>query len=144
MKFRTPLFATGLAAIVVAGVAFANPGHDRTAKLDTDGDGQVEVTEIEAQAAKRAADIDVNGDGRIVVEEVRAHRAKMRAEREQARLLRLDSNGDGSVSTVEFAAGHSAHAAKMDANGDGIIAKDEFRSGRRHGRRGGWHHGSAD
>lgn len=139
MKLRHSLIATGVAAVVLAGAAFANPNHDRrSAKMDTDGDGQVEVTEIEAQAAKRAAEIDANADGRIVVAEIRAHREKMRAEREEARLLRLDTNGDGTVSTVEFASGHASRAAKMDKNGDGIIAKDEF-GHRRHGRRGGHH-----
>lgn len=139
MKLRNSLLVASAATVALVGVAFANPNHDRRlAKMDTDGDGQVELTEIETQATKRAAEIDANADGRIVVAEIRAHREKIRAEREEARLLRLDSNGDGSVSTVEFASGHASRAASMDKNGDGILAKDEFRGGR-HGRRGGHH-----
>ena len=143
MKHRNLLIAGGAAAVVLAGVALANPGHDRMAKLDTNADGKVQVAEIEAQAAQRAAAIDANADGNVTVEEIKAHREKLRAERQQARLLKLDANGDGRVSTEEFASGHAARAAKLDADNDGVITQDEFRAGHRGRGHRGWR-GHAD
>lgn len=143
MNHRNLIIAAGAAAIALAGVALASPGQDRLAQVDTNKDGQVQVAEIQAQAAQRAARIDADADGKITIDEVKAHREKLREEREQARFERMDANGDGSVSTEEFAIAQSSHAAKLDINGDGVIAKEEFRGGR-HGRRGGGRHHAAD
>lgn len=140
LRFRVlpALIVAGL-SLAVAGGAFAGPGHDHgpmTAKLDSDGDGQIKVAEVEADAAKRAAEIDANADGRITAAEVQAHRELQRQARAEKRLARLDADKDGSVSTEEFASSQSQRLAKLDADGDGVISHEEFRAGR-HDRRGG-------
>ncbi|MBB5209613.1 EF-hand domain-containing protein [Chiayiivirga flava] len=133
------LIASGLAFAVV-GTAVAGPhrDHDRAgmaAKLDTDGDGKIEVADVEANAAKRAADIDTDRNGTITATEVLAHQDRQRLAMAERRLAKLDSNGDGVVSTDEFAGGQSDRVAKLDADSDGVISRDEFRAGR-HDRRG--------
>jgi hypothetical protein len=136
------VFATSLALTIgFAGTAFAgHPGAHRDhgvafgEKIDTDGDGQVELTEVEANAAKRAAEIDANADGRIDATELQAHHDKLRRLASEKRLLRFDADGDGSVSVDEFASGQSERIAKLDSNADGVISGAELKS-RRHGRR---------
>jgi hypothetical protein len=128
MTLRIPLMFA-VVATLGAGLAFAKPGHDgeRLKAIDTNGDGKVQVTEVESHAAKTATEIDANRDGRIEVAEVKAWREARRAERAQRRLLRLDANGDGSVSVEEFATARAEHATKRDVDGDGVIAADEMR-----------------
>lgn len=138
------LIVAGL-SLAVAGGALAGARHDgahdgpMVAKFDRDGDGTIKVAQIEADAAKRAADIDSNADGRITAAEVDAHRERMRQARAEQRLLRLDADKDGSVSTEEYASGQSGRLVRLDKDGDGVISREEFRAGRhgRHERRGG-------
>lgn len=137
MHTRLPLLAAALATFA-AGAAFALP-HGQPGgfvkQLDANGDGQVQIVEIEASAAKQAAEIDANADGAITVAEMKAWREAKRAERAEARLMRLDANQDGKVSVDEFAAARLERASKRDANGDGVIAADEMR-GKHRGHRG--------
>jgi hypothetical protein len=141
-KRPSPLvIASSLAlAIAFAGSAFAgHPGAHRDhgaafgEKIDADGDGQVKLAEVEANAAKRAAEIDANADGRIDATELQAHHDKLRRLASEKRLLRFDANGDGSVTVDEFASGQSERIARLDRDADGVISGDELKS-RRHGR----------
>jgi hypothetical protein len=137
MNHRTSLLVAGIAALLVTGAALAHergPHRGFGAKLDTDGDGKVQVAEIEARAVKHAAELDANGDGTIEIAEMKAWREAQRAKREQARMARLDANGDGAVSVEEFVGAHTERMARRDANQDGVISRDEMRP-LRHGKR---------
>lgn len=141
MKKRTPLLVASIAALLVAGSALAMPHeggrHGNAmfgAKFDTNGDGQIEIAEIEAATLKQATEVDANRDGIIEAAELKAWHAAQRAKREQARLLRLDADGDGRVSVEEYAAGRAERLARRDANQDGVISRDELRP-HRHGKR---------
>jgi hypothetical protein len=143
MSKRLPLRPVLLASALVfafAGTALANPHRMHgdadgvRQKLDSDGDGQVALAEVEANAVQRATEIDANGDGRITADEVRAHREKARQSHAEKRLARFDANGDGAVSVEEFATAQSERIAKLDRDGDGVISGDEFHP-RRHGPR---------
>lgn len=135
------LIVAGL-SLAVAGSALAGPRHGgdhdgpNLARLDSDGDGKIQVAEVEADAAKRASDIDANADGRITTAEVQAHRELQRQAWAEKRLLKLDANNDGVVSTEEYAGGQSGRFAKLDSDSDGVITREEMRAGR-HERRGG-------
>jgi Ca2+-binding EF-hand superfamily protein len=139
MKNRTPVLLLALTAIFASGLLLANPHGDgrhakHLAKLDTNGDGQVQIAEIEAHAAQNAAEIDSNRNGMIEASEVKAWHEAQRAKRAEARLLRMDANGDGKVSVDEFVAARTEPVSKRDANGDGVIQAEEMhKSG--HGRR---------
>jgi Ca2+-binding EF-hand superfamily protein len=136
MNHRISLLAASIAALLVAGSALAHgPRHGFGTKLDTDGDGKVQVAEVEARAVKHAAELDANGDGTIEISEMKAWREAQRAKREQARMARLDANGDGAVSVEEFVSAHTERMARRDANQDGVISRDEMRP-HRHGKHG--------
>jgi Ca2+-binding EF-hand superfamily protein len=160
------LIALTIAAAFSATVAFAQPGPaassdrdsrraemqakreqvraDMLKRLDTNADGSISQTEIDAAAAAHAASIDANGDGQISAAELEAfrdaQRAERQAQRQQKQLERMDSNADGQVSAEEFAAAHAKRMQRMDRNGDGLIEADELGHGPRGGH-GGRHHG---
>jgi hypothetical protein len=140
MNIRIPLLAA-LAAASVAGAALAFPHEgwrgQHAKALDVDGDGKLQLAEVEASAAKQAAEIDADADGAISAAEMQAWHEAQRAKRAEARLQRLDANQDGKVSVDEFAAARVERAHKRDANGDGVLASDELRHRHRghHGRR---------
>lgn len=136
MNIRLPLLTAAIATLA-AGAALALPhGRGDLGKaLDENGDGKVQVAEIEASAAKQAAEIDANADGAITAAEMKAWHEVQRAKRAEARLMRLDANQDGKVSVDEFAAARVERASRRDANGDGVIAPEEMR-GKHRGHRG--------
>lgn len=141
MKQRLSILSAALATLA-AGAALAHPpraGHAGLTQFDSNGDGSVQIAEIEAGAAARAAQIDANADGRIEVAEVKAWHDARRAERARQRLLRHDADKDGSVSADEFAAAQVERVRTFDADADGVIAADEWpsRGEGRHARRGG-------
>jgi hypothetical protein len=135
LSLRPVVLASSL-MLALSGVAIAQSrGHggdfDHGFGARFGADGKIALSEVEANAAKRAAEIDADADGRITTDEIRAHREKMRQARAEKRLARLDSNGDGAVSVDEFAASQTERMAKLDANGDGVIERSELR--KRHG-----------
>jgi len=57
----------------------------------------------------------------------------------------FDANTDGTLTRAEFDAGRTAQFTRLDANNDGQLTREEMRAQwgeRRHGRRGGGHHGA--
>ncbi len=148
---KTLISATLLATvplIAVVGSAMAQPPADASGRgermwerLDSDGDGEVLVTEIEQRAAaralERAQEMDSNGDGVVTKEEAKAfHRAKKekrRAKREARRFP--DENGDGVVSREEFIEAAETRFDRLDKNADGVLSEDEKPKGNRRRRR---------
>jgi Ca2+-binding EF-hand superfamily protein len=81
------------------------------AKLDTNGDGVLSADEI-SKAGKKAQNIlgaDANGDGVVTKDELSADiTKKMASHRAHHIMSKLDTNGDGSLSTDEINNGGSA------------------------------------
>lgn len=132
-RARVILFTLlGVAALGVAGAGLAQHGRGRgmheLKTLDTDGDRALSRAEIEAGASARFAAIDANHDGQATVEEIRAYREQRRAERQAARLARIDSDGDGRISEAEFVARRLEQLQRLDRNDDGVLdARDRRR-----------------
>ncbi|MCB1647502.1 MAG: EF-hand domain-containing protein [Pseudomonadales bacterium] len=129
-------------ALLGAGAAYADRDGFRQHiidKLDTDGDGQISLSEFRPPRDRSPmADADTNGDGGVSLDELQAHMAARMAEREaeraerraehaerlQANFREMDGNGDGLVTEDEARDSMFSH---MDSNGDGYLTADEMR-----------------
>jgi Ca2+-binding EF-hand superfamily protein len=87
-------------AVVSLGASSALADGDRGQRwfdrLDTNQDGVISQTEVNAQQAERFAKVDANGDGTISLEEFSA--------RADAMFAKADADGNGSITKEEFAA----------------------------------------
>tara|TARA_R110002012_G_scaffold208332_2_gene378399 strand:+ start:2473 stop:2961 length:489 start_codon:yes stop_codon:yes gene_type:complete len=101
---------------------------ERFKAADENGDEKLTKAEIYQSRGKRAAEIDTNNDGTIDVEEIDAARKDMRLKKQQKWLSRLDTDGDGVVSTDEFARSGTARMQHMDRDRDGIVSMKEAMS----------------
>jgi len=152
LAMRMWVLAAACAACGAAGAAGTWNGRqpDRIfQKLDLNGDGVVDKSELEAARRTAFARADNDHDGYIteaeaqsLLQELRAqgaagqrplYRGRLAARRpaEQANLLaRFDSNGDGRVSEAEFVDLEHPFGALFDGNGDGQITKAEMQTAR--------------
>ena len=140
---KKKFFIGAAIALSVPAIAIAQPGGERGMRADTNGDGLIQMSEIEAQAQQRFARLDLDGNGAITRAEATEAREKMQAmmaERragsegkrrsmrggaEGAMFERADANGDGQVTFAEFSTPMMERFATHDANGDGAIDASE-------------------
>ncbi len=97
--------------------------------LDVDGNQAITRDEITTAATARFAAIDANRDRQVTVEEIRSYRERLRAERQAARLARVDSDADGRVSEAEFVAHRIKRMERLDRNDDGVLDAADRRGG---------------
>jgi Ca2+-binding EF-hand superfamily protein len=119
--------------------------RDTWAKLDTDHDGRISSAEaaVDSGFDTTFGDMDADGDGFISDSEYRTfakasmdtsqgaeHAAGHAAVASRDVFSRLDTDGDGRISTAEAAldAGFSGMLSTMDANSDGFVSQDEYRA----------------
>ena len=116
-------------------------------ELDTDGNGELTLAELQAHGAERFAEADADGDGLLSSDEMVAA-AEGRSEARIAKFVnrmieRRDANGDGFLSVEEMAP-KGDRAERMlehvDADNNGTISEEEFASVKKHGRHGKRHH----
>src|SRR5262245_27164870 len=141
--------AAAAAFVACAAASAAEPGNgpqpDRIfQKLDLNGDGIVDKSELDAarRAAFERADNDHDGyitedEAQSLLQQLRAqgaagqrplYRGRMASRKpaEQANAIaRFDADGDGRVSEAEFMEFVHPFGAMFDANGDGKITKEE-------------------
>lgn len=137
-------------ALLAASAAQAQPGAQGRLleRLDTNGDGVADTAEL--VAARRAAfeRADLDGDGFVTGDEVerlvdsrvdmpRQRRGGLAAGTARRRmpdageaLRRLDADGDGRVSEIEFVEAGNPLLERFDANSDGEITRDEVEKAR--------------
>jgi len=144
------LIGLGLGSMAIAqqgpgpfGDRHAEHRAERLEMLDTNNNGQIERTEIEAKRSANFAAADTNRDGGLTMVEMDAFHEAKKAERKARRFARIDTNGDGVLSIEEFPAHGLERFDRMDANDDGVISEEERasamenrRGGRGHGHRG--------
>jgi hypothetical protein len=105
--------------------------------LDTNGDGQVTVVEIEARQAAWFATADADGSSGLSAEEMVAMaetaRHEMLAAAMTERVARIDDNSDGQVQAEEMTArmpNPMMTIGVLDADNDGAITQAEFDTAR--------------
>ena len=111
-------------------LASGNPDRPR---LDTNGDGSVDLAEIQAArpdfTLEKFNQADGNGDGLLSRDELRAAHGKARA-----MFSRIDQDGSGGISLSEMQAHRSGATqddfAKLDTDGSGQLSQDELKAGR--------------
>lgn len=153
---KTILAVTALTVLTMtAAVADQRGNAPDFSTLDTDGDGAVSLTELQAQQTARFAETDSDGDGALSQEELVAAITQQVNERHARRVAkmieRLDENGDGVLQEAEAAARGGDRMERMferaDADNDGLVSEEEFaevkdrRGGDRGKGRGGRHGG---
>lgn len=139
------VISAGLGLGAFGGSALADQGHGMFERLDKNGDGFVSKDEFTAGRTAFFTKLDANGDGFIDQSEIDKARAAwhQRANKpsdgtQQSQndatsqhkehrgfLQRMDTDGDGKISTAEFAAAGDQMFGKLDKNGDGKLAMDE-------------------
>ena len=125
---------TLLALALASAATIAAPPAPRASRLHTNHDGAVDRTEAAAQPrlAEHFDRIDRNHDGRITADErpQGMHGMHERHGGPDARLARLDADGDGRLSRAEIGQ-HDPLAerfAEIDANKDGYLVRAEVRA----------------
>lgn len=129
--------------------------EQRFAKIDTNGDGTIDAAEMsahrEAMKAARAEKLAAMSEEdkakmearkqerRAAMQERKAERinsadgaSEQRAKR--GKLVRFDANGDGLITSEEFAAPALQRFDRLDADGDGIVTPEERAAMRRNAR----------
>ncbi len=119
-------------------------------ELDTDSDGQITQSEMQAMGAARFDEADTDGNGVLSAEELIAKAQQQAGKRVTGMIERFDKDGDGALSRDEMP--KPRRAGRMfdhfDEDGSGGISEQEFDEAkaqmgeRRKGHRGG--HGPKD
>ena len=152
MKMKTSLAAAflafaGAAAATTAGAqqAPAAPGAgnagqrgpgQRFERLDTDDSGSISFEEFAAaMGGGRMQGADADADGTLTVEEIAAQLQKEHFRRRAERMIRrLDTDGNGKLTTAEIESRQKKVFALADRDDSGAIEADEMRRGGREGR----------
>ncbi|MCJ8191061.1 EF-hand domain-containing protein [Sphingomicrobium aestuariivivum] len=123
---------------------FATELDSRFVSLDADGNGALDVAEMEVAASRRAEAmreaiarnqrqrfdaLDKDGNGSLDFEEFKALMRTPRVTPDsETAVERFDSDGDGTVSQAEFRNGQLAIFDRLDTDGDGRLSEEERRN----------------
>lgn len=127
--------AAVVGSFAITGAALA--GDDKLDRLDADKDGKITAAEYTAGAKTSFDKLDANADGKVTAAEMDAAytttakpgvgAAKVPSSAEKIKAL--DTDGDGSLSSVEHEAGSRTMFDQLDANKDGSLTAEEIKAG---------------
>ncbi|MBB6096235.1 Ca2+-binding EF-hand superfamily protein [Povalibacter uvarum] len=109
--------------------------HDKMAMMDTDGDGKITQAEHAAGAKNMFVKLDANADGKVTAAEMDAAHKSMGHDKagkgmsSADKIAKLDTDGDGALSSEEHSAGSKKMFGRMDADGDGNLTAAEWKAG---------------
>lgn len=98
---------------------------ERFKEADANGDQKLTKAEMYQARGKRASEIDTNNDGTIDAAELDAARKEQRLKRMERFLSMLDTDGDGVVTTEEYARAGAHRMQRMDRDRDGVVTLEE-------------------
>ena len=109
--------------------------------VDTDGNGEITISEMEAAGAARFAELDADGNGSLTNEELlaAAQNQERMAKRVERMMKRMDANENGTIEADELGPNAERRAerfARLDTDGSGGISQAEFEAAKE-GRKGG-------
>lgn len=130
MRVRYTAVLVASMALLASAAALAGGNPDRP-RLDTNGDGSVDLAEIQAArpdfTVEKFQAADGNGDGLLSRDELHAAHDKTRQHR------KLDQDGDGSYSLEEIQKAHpnltQDQFAAFDGDKDGKLTRAELKQG---------------
>ena len=137
-------FALGIAGaggFALPSVAFANNDVETMAQeMDTNADGKISPDEHAQWASRMFERMDANRDGKVTAAEMTTAHQKLagkKAEKGQEKgeisaaekIKKFDTNGDGSLTADEYAAGARTMFEKMDTDHDGYLTRAEMKAG---------------
>lgn len=133
MAWMKSLLVVGLIALPVPALAGSLMANLAFGRLDDNGDGQLDASELKQARAARFERLDTNRDGVLTEAELTAPAGRLQQKAEAAesalsgRFEVMDGDSDGKVSREEFLAATSPDLkARIDGNGDGLISQSEF------------------
>lgn len=133
MKRTTFIITISSAALALTTLAaFANTRGPDFSTLDTDGNGEVTIEEMQASAQTRFDAADTDGDGFLSQTELEAHSNENAAERAERMISRMDADDDGKLSPEEMMHRRNPERffKRMDKDDNGTISKEEFEEAR--------------
>lgn len=129
--------ALAFAMLMPATAAFA--GADKFAEMDTDKDGRISGAEHAVGANTMFQKVDADNSGSITATEMDAAHAKWEGKDGKAdhgkmmssaeKIAKVDSDGDGALTSAEHAEGAKSMFGKMDSDRDGSLTRSELEEG---------------
>lgn len=108
----------------------------RFERLDKDKSGDLTFEEFSTAMKTRISNADTNHDGKVSATEIEAAFQQMQAERMVDRFIkRFDVNGDGAVTADEIESRQKRMFARLDKNSDGKLEMSEMPKQRQGGQR---------
>jgi Ca2+-binding EF-hand superfamily protein len=107
-------------------------GQERFAKLDANGNGTLERSEIAKMPDEHFARIDADKSGTLTQAELSQGHFKGHGKGHDMKGLPGDADNDGVVTKAEAQAGLDAMVQKLDADSDGKLTQEELSHGRGH------------
>ena len=137
------LACLSMCGVAFAGAAFAKDDHFKM--MDANSDGKVSSAEHAAAVTKMFGEMDADKDGFVTTVEMDATHAKMWKDKEGKdmkageqgmkkmssadKIAKMDTDGDGKLSSAEHDAGAATMFTSMDKDGDGALTMGEMESG---------------
>jgi Ca2+-binding EF-hand superfamily protein len=114
-------------ALGVAGPAAAQPAN--VSGMDRDKDGRVSRIEYRAELVSGSMKFDKNNDGRVAKAELPGVARLPGAKGVVDRIYKMtDADGDGALSSAEFAARAETRFRELDTDRDGHLSQAEIKS----------------
>ena len=95
--------------------------------FDADKNGKLTQKEIDKARAGRLAEYDTDKDGKLSLKEYQPLWLNIMRRRMVDRFQRLDEDGDGRVTGVEFTKPLSSIVVRLDRDEDGSLTRKDFR-----------------